>query len=55
MSNESELAEFGNRAIKVRLIAQSIYDMKERLTIIEFVSEAEKIAADLVASKRQRP
>jgi len=54
MSNEFELAEFGNRAVKVRLIAQSIYDMKERLTIIEFVSEAEKIAADLIASKRQR-
>jgi hypothetical protein len=54
MTNDIELAEFGNRAIKVRQIAENIYDMKARLAIIDFVSDAEKFAAELVASKRQR-
>jgi hypothetical protein len=54
MTNELELEAFALRATKVRLIAQGIYDMKERLAIIDFVSDAEKFAAELVASKRQR-
>jgi hypothetical protein len=54
MTNDLELAAFGHRADNVRLIAQGIYDTKERLAIIAFVSEAEKFAAELVASKRQR-
>ena len=54
MTNDIELAAFGHRADKVRLIAQGIYDAKERLAIIDFVSDAEKMAAELLASKRPR-
>ena len=50
MRNYIELAAFGQRAAKVLLIAQGIYDMKERLAVIAFVSDAEKHAAELVAA-----
>jgi hypothetical protein len=54
MTNEFELAAFGRRADKVRLIAQGIYDTKERLAIIDFVSDAEKMVAELLTSNRPR-
>lgn len=54
MTNDIELEAFCYRAIKVRLIAEGIYDAKERLAVIAFVSDAEKLAAELIANKRQR-
>jgi len=54
MTNDIELAAFVRRATQVRQIAENIYDMKTRLAIIDFVSDAEKHAAELVASKRAR-
>jgi hypothetical protein len=54
MTNDIELTAFGHRAAQVLLIARGIYDTKERLAVIAFVSDAEKLAAELVASKRRR-
>jgi hypothetical protein len=54
MADEMWLERFGRQADKVREIARDIYDAKERLAIIAFVSDAEKIAAELAQGRRRR-
>ena len=53
-ASDAELEEFSRRAAHVRLIANRIFNAKDRLAVIEFLSEAEKQATELAASKRQR-
>lgn len=55
MTNDIELAAIGQRATKVRLIAQGIYDAKERGAIIDFASDAEKMAAELSQANAREP
>lgn len=54
MTTDIELEAFGHRATKVLHIAQGIYDTKERLALIAFVSEAEQMAAELARNERAR-
>lgn len=44
MPSQEELANFASRAAEIRTIAQGIFDERERQTLLQFVTVAEKLA-----------
>jgi hypothetical protein len=52
MQDKETVAEFHRRAEEVRKIAESIFDKTERQTLLRFVDDCEKLAAENARARK---
>jgi hypothetical protein len=52
MQDEKLAAKFQQRAAEVRTIAKGIFDKAERQTLLRFVNDSEKLAAEIARKAR---
>jgi hypothetical protein len=53
MQDKGTVAEFHRRAVAVRKIAQDIFDKTDRQTLLRFVDDCEKLAAENTRAGKQ--